>query len=264
MDVYSLPFVQRFIEFRSAFYLILILLGVFGNIMTIVIIRRLKSKRSAMDRYFLSVAMTDLSVIITGPFPEWLRFATGFRLTSSHDAMCKVIVFVVSMTTASSTWILATMATHRALMVTWPHHVNAICTPRRSWCAVIAIVVFSSIALSHKLYGFEVVYPLGICGTKGKYAVFTEEIWANVELFLDFLLPSICILLSNIVLVHKLRVSVREASDQLATSETQTVSRARTVNSVTLQAVGVSCAFIVLVSPISIYNMMVLTSELTY
>ena len=264
LDIYTLPFVQRYLVFRSAFYPIMILLGVFGNIMTIVIMRRLKSNRSAMDRYFLSLAVVDLSVLITASFPTWLRSATGFRLLSSHDAICKIFGFGYNMATASSGWILATMATHRALMVTWPHRVNAICTPRRSWCAVIAIVVFSFVTFSHTLYGFEVIYPLGFCGTKGKYAVFLEEIWANVELFLDFLLPIVCILLSNIVLVRKLRVSVREASDQLATSETQTVSRAKTVNSVTLQAVGVSCAFIVLTSPVSIYNIMDLTSQFTY
>ena len=263
-DIYTLPFVQRYLMFRSAFYPVLILLGVFGNIMTIVIIRRLKSNRSAMDRYFLSLAMTDLSVVITGPFPVWLRSATGFRLLSSHDAICKLFVFVNNMATDSSGWILATMATHRALMVTWPHRVNAICTPRRSWCAVIAIVVFSSLVLSHMLYGVEIIQAVGICGVKGKYRVFVNQIWNKVEFFLDFLLPIVCIMLSNIVLVYKLRVSVREASDQLATSETQTVSRAKTVNSVTLQAVGVSCAFIVLASPISIYNVVSLTSHGKY
>ena len=254
-DLYSLPIIQNLLLFRSVVYPFLILLGVFGNIMTIVIIRRLKSNRSAMDRYFLSLAMTDLSVIITGPFPEWLRSATGFRLTSSHDAICKVFVFVYNMATASSAWILSTMAAHRALMVTWPHRVNAICTPRRSWCAVIVIVVFSFVTFSHILYGFEIVYPAAVCSIAGKYQVFAEEIWLEIEIFLHSLLPIVCMLLSNIVLVHKLRVSVREASDQLATSETQTVSRAKTVNSVTLQAVGVSCAFIVLTSPVAVWNM---------
>ena len=254
-DLYSVPLIQNLLVFRSAFYPIMILLGVFGNTMTIVIIRRLKSNRSAMDRYFLSLAMTDLCVIITGPFPVWLRSATGFRLTSSHDAMCKIIVFVYNMATASSAWILATMATHRALMVTWPHRVNAICTPRRSWCAVIATVVFSSMAFSHMLYGVKVVYPAAVCSATGKYQVFLEKIWLQIEIFLHSLLPIVCMLLSNIVLVYKLRVSVREASDQLATSETQTVSRAKTVNSVTLQAVGVSCAFIVLTSPVAVWNM---------
>ena len=261
IDLYTLPVVRRYLLFRTAFNPIMILLGVFGNIMTIVIIRRLKSNRSAMDRYFMSLAMTDLSVIIVGPFTVWLRSATGLRLTSSHDVVCKVFVFVNNMAMDTSAWILATMATHRALMVTWPHRVNAICTPRRSWCAVIVTVVFSSMAFSHILYGVEIVHQLGICDVKRKYEVFLEEIWVKVELFLDFLLPIVCILLSNIVLVRKLRVSVREASDQLATSETQTVSRAKTVNSVTLQAVGVSCAFIVLTSPVSIYNIMKLASE---
>ena len=254
-DIFSVPLFQSYVFFRAVFFPIIIILGVFGNVMTIVIIRRLKENSSSMDRYFLSLAATDFCVILVAPFTVWLDSATGFSVLTSHDAVCKIVIFAYNAATTSSAWILVTMATHRALMVTWPHRVNAICTPRRSSCAVIAIVVFSSVAFSHMLYGAGIVYPAGLCAFTGTYQVFLEEIWVHIELLLHSLLPIVLMLLSNSVLVRKLRVSVREASDQLATSETQTVSRAKTVNSITLQAVGVSCAFIVLTLPLSVWNL---------
>ena len=224
--------------------------------MTIIIIRRFKASWSAMDRYFLSLAVTDLCVIVTRVFPVWLRPATGFRITASHDVVCKILVYVYSMTVCSSSWILATMAGHRALMVMWPHRVNTICTPTRSWSAVITIVVFSCPAFSHMLYGIRIVPGAGLCSATGNYRKFLQDIWLPLEGFLHSLMPMVCIFLSNVVLVRKLRMSFREleAGDQLACRDTQLTSRAKTVNSVTLQAVVVSITFLVLTLPVAVWN----------
>ena len=252
-ELFSLPIVKHYLVFRTIFYTILILLGVFGNIMTITIIRRFKSSRSATDRYFMCLAVTDLCVVVTSLFPTWLRSATGFRIIGSHDIACKIFGSVYNMAVASSSWILATLAAHRALMVTWPHRVNAICTPRRSWSAVIAIIVFSCVAFSHLLYGFRVIPPRR-CSASGEYAKFLIVVWLPIETFLHSALPSLCILLSNVVLVSKLTVSFREAGDQLAASDTHMTSRSKTVSSVTLQAVVVSISFLVLTLPVAVWN----------
>ena len=253
-DVFSVPSVQNFLLVRAILYPVMILLGLFGNVMTIVVISRFKSSRSAMDRYFLSLAVSDLCVIISLPIPLWIRSVTGFRLTGTHDATCKIIAFVYNTAVACSSWILATMATHKALMVTWPHRVNAICTPRRSWSAVIAVVIVSCLTFSHMLYGPQVTFPGRVCSATGAYQVFLMEVWLKIEPYLHSVLPIFCIIPSNIVMVLKLRVSVREASDQLATGATQLTSRSKTVNSITLQAVVVSTVFVVLTVPVTAWN----------
>ena len=171
-QLYSMPFMKAFLAFRTIYYSVLILLGVFGNIMTFAIIRRFKSSWSATDRYFLSLAVTDLCVVITSMFPAWSRSASGFRIKGSHVVVCKIFNSVYNISVASSCWILAAMAIHRALMVVWPHRVNIICTPRRSWFAIIAIIIYSCLTFSHMFYGLTVVPQSGGCAAIGTYRKF--------------------------------------------------------------------------------------------
>ena len=55
-------------------------------------------------------------------------------------------------------------------------------------------------------------------------------------------------------MVRKLKVSERETSDQLAPSDAQVATRAKMVNSVTLQTVVVCMAFMILTLPAVVWN----------
>ena len=136
----------------------------------------------------------------------------------------------------------------------WPHRVNAICTPRHTWTTVIVIVVFSCLANSHMLYGLHRIPPGNVCGATGTYLTFLTQVWFYIDFFLLSLFPMLCISVGSIVMVHKLKVSVREASDQLAPTNAQVATRAKTVNSVTLQTVVVSITFMILTLPEAVWN----------
>ena len=105
----------------------------FGNVMTIIIVRRFRaaSSSSAMDPYFMVLAVTDLCVVITGILPSWIHSATGFYVVSTHDVVCKSVTFLLNVGVASSAWILVAMTIQRAVSVAWPHRVSVLCTRRR-------------------------------------------------------------------------------------------------------------------------------------
>ena len=147
MHIYFLLLTQNVILAKNIVFPLQILLGVFGNVMTIIIVRRFRaaSSSSAMDPYFMVLAVTDLSVVITGLFLVWIPSAMGFYIDQTHDVVCKSLVFVSNAGAASSAWILVAMTTLRAVSVAWPHRVNVLCTPRRSWWIILTIVVLSLI-----------------------------------------------------------------------------------------------------------------------
>ena len=95
------------------------------------------------------------------------------------------------------------------------------------------------------------------------YASFMHNVWVNVDIFLFSILPFVCLFFSNSVLVLKLRMSVKDAGDQFATTDTQQASRERKANSVTLTAIVVSVVFVVLTSPLAFYNMLSYTNANT-
>ena len=155
------------------------------------------------------------------------------------------------------------MTTQRAVSVAWPHRVNVLCTPGRSWWIILAIVVFFCLAYSHMLYGIGVVSSEGhACTLASKsYKLFILNVWVNIDMFLFSLLPFAYLFLSNSVLVLKLRRSVNDAGDQMTTTDTQQASRERNAKSVTLTAIVVSLVFITLTSPLAVYNLLFLWSQ---
>ena len=258
MDVSSLPLTKNIAWAVTVILPVEALLGVFGNVMTIIIVRRFRaaSSSSAMDPYFMVLAVTDLCVVITGILPSWIHSATGFYVVSTHDVVCKSLTFLLNVGVASSAWILVAMTIQRAVSVAWPHRVSVLCTRRRSWWTILTIVVFFFLAYSHMLYGVGIVPSAGYACimTSQSYALFMLNVWVNIDMFLFSLLPFACLFLSNSVLILKLRRSVKDAGDQLTTTDTQQASREKNANSVTLTAIVVSVVFIVLTSPQAIYN----------
>ena len=258
VDIYSLPLTKGVIWATAILLTAAVLLGVFGNTMTIIIIRRFRasSSSSALDPYLMMLAVTDLCVVLTGTLLDWIGDATGFHVNRTHDAACKITTFVVNVGAGSSAWILVAMTTQRAVSVAWPHRVTVLCTPRRSWRITLTIVVFFCLAYSHLLYGSGILPSADrACAMTSKsYARFMLTVWVNIDIFLFSLLPFVCLLLSNSVLVLKLKASVRDAGDQFTTTESQQAIRERKTNSVTLTAIVVSAVFIVLTSPLAFYN----------
>ena len=81
-------------------------------------------------------------------------------------------------------------------------------------------------------------------------------------MFLYSLLPFAWLFLSNSVLVLKLRRSVKDAGNELTTTDTQQASREKNANSVTLTAIVVSLVFVVLTSPMAFYNFFTFVSPI--
>ena len=233
-----------------------ILLGVFGNVMTLAIIHRFKARRSSLDPFFMALAMADLCILITTPFAQWVNLAAGFSVSSAHDATCKLHVFTMNASSGISAWIVVVMTTQRALSVVWPHRVNALCTQSRSWKMVLVIVVLFCLICSHMLYGYWVIRrPRPLCGIPYRgYESFIRNVWPKIDMFIFSVVPFVCLSISNSVLIVKLRASVKSASGQLATSDIQQASRVTSANSVTLTAIIVSLTFVFLTLPLALFN----------
>ena len=136
-------------------------------------------------------------------------------------------------------------------MVTWPHRVKSVCTPTRSQCALTGVVIFSCLVNIHYLYMGAVIQDRRVCSYREVFKTF-NEVWYIIAPVLSPILPIICMSLSNTLLIGKLRVSIREVGEQLATSDTELASRKKTASSVTLTAIVVSIEFVLLTLPLPV------------
>jgi hypothetical protein len=73
---------------------IVILLGYFGNVMTIVVMRRVMTSSNdaavTLQLFFVGTAVADLTFLTLGPVLSWIRRTFRVDLYVLHTASCKV------------------------------------------------------------------------------------------------------------------------------------------------------------------------------
>ena len=239
------------------------LFGAFGNLMTLLVMRRLRSTGSTMNVFFEALAVSDLIVLCLDTLPKWLSNVFGTTsIEDFHSVTCKLYKVLLYATGVLSPWLLVVLTLQRAASVLWPHRVNAVWTKRKSRILVTAMTVFIVLLHIHYLYGFEIVDScknniLKCCpGKSDWYHWFHTIVWPWVDLLEFSLLPFCLLVISNTILVWKLLAFTREARRSLTTGQSAEAgqdSRDKKVSSLTVTLVTLSISFLILTTPLSIY-----------
>ena len=240
---------------------IILLFGTFGNVMTVIILRRLRSGWSAMNVYLNALALSDTAMLYCVALPTWARKVLDYDVYASHVVICKLAVWGMNLASISSAWLLVALTAQRAASVVWPHRVNVICTRQKSIVIIIIIIaVACGVLQSHMFYGFGLVKTEN--GTTERctfsstaYQEFYARVWIKVNMILYSLLPCLCLVVSNVILGWKLAVAMKQAREKLSTrSEDGKDSRQKKASSVTVTIITVSVAFTIITVPFMIYS----------
>ena len=239
---------------------IILLFGTFGNVMTVIILRRLRSGWSAMNVYLNALALSDTAMLYCVALPAWARKVMDYDVYASHVVICKLAVRGMNLASISSAWLLVALTAQRAASVVWPHRVNVICTRHKSIVIIIIIAVACGVFQSNMLYGFGLVKTEN--GTTERctfsstaYQEFYARVWIKVNMILYSLLPCVCLIVSNVILGWKLAVAMKQAREKLSTrSEDRKDSRQKKASSVTVTIITVSVAFMIITVPFMIYS----------
>ncbi|KAL8562140.1 hypothetical protein ACOMHN_041975 [Nucella lapillus] len=257
----SIPFVFRFyyatLVLQKVWPSIILCLGTIGNVMTIIIMRRLKSDDSTINIYFAAIAGVDLVYLWTIVLNQVLQYNIGYDIKAIHGVFCKVFTWLYTGGGTVSCWYLVCMTVHRAMSVVWPHRVNVLCTRRTVLLMLSAVTVCIALLYSHYLIGLDIVSQDN--GTSYKCTLATQDynhfhtnIFVYIEVLVYSSLPFALLVLSNSALAWKLVASAKRASDNLTEGSRQVLNRERAANSVTLTVMVVSFTFLVLTLPSTI------------
>ena len=265
IDTLKVVSLNSFIQYRVSLWLnyyvtpIIIILGTFGNVMTIVIMRRTSTGDSVTNILFTALAVTDLISLHATAFISWIQYTFNWTFQTISSVSCKLHVWISTGSGTVGAWILVLLTFHRAMAVVWPHRVNVICNRKKIYVAIGVITVLLGALYSHYIYGFDLV--LRNSNTRpscyyasAEYFHFVDSVFTYIELLLFCVVPFSCLALSNSALVWKLTVSVREARQRLTPGNTeQFETRNKAANSVTLTVIIVSLIFIILTLPNGLY-----------
>ena len=236
---------------------VILVLGFFGNTMTLVLQRRMgRGSGSAMSVFISSLAVSDSAMLLVLGMSMYF-YTFEIFVMDYHDVLCKVIYWLMNVIASTSSWILVAMTLQRAASIVWSHRINRKWTARKAKITVLVIVVMFMIVNCHILYGRRLQSLSSgqtVClFVSEEYENFFDHVSPVVDIVLCSLVPFVLVISANVVLVKRVRQAMKEARQTLAAGSTDQVKvRQQKTSRMTLTLVCVSVAFLVLTSPICV------------
>ncbi|KAL8579169.1 hypothetical protein ACOMHN_010753 [Nucella lapillus] len=229
------------------------LLGAFGNIATIFVMRRIKDHNSSHHTVLMVLAVSDLILLCSATATGWLRNVFRVDVHTVHVAVCKVLEWTIYVVNTTSAWLVTCVTVQRTMAVLWPHRMRVMCTVRRTWI-VIVILVLTACALDfHLVVGLEINAENRCFPMPGMYQYFLVVVFSWVDLCATSIGPSLCMFVCNVTMSVTLfkaaSSSPTAVSTQSESSAHNSDSRRKTSHRTTVMVLTISSAFLVLTVP---------------
>ena len=222
-------------------------IGLFGNILGIILMTRGTIKQMSSGVYLLLLSISDQIVCILY-IAEWFPVAALGIFITSHSAVCKGHWYLRKLFEETSSWMIVAITIERASILIRPSLAWIISRRKISW--IVSGVIFTVLALINIYQPF--IYDV----VEDEECFFVDEYndnlaglgFAITDLLLYSFIPSIILIVCNVALVFKL--NKRSKSYQTAdVVETSVTGRKRIIAMV----IGLSILFVVLTLPHSCF-----------
>ena len=233
---------------------LVIILGTFGNSLTIVVLLRQARNLSSTAVYLLILAFSDLLILYLGPIRQWIKYLWKTDVRTLTDAGCKIQIFLTYFSAQFSSWLLVAVTIERAISVIYPHKVKLGCTTTKASISVLTIFICIFGLNAHFFYGYGLTsVPSNLKSTYqciplyDEYRNFRDEILPWIDFTVTFLVPFLLLSLSNVIIIVKLKRSARRRR-KMSLTQTERAGR-----SVTLLLIVLCVVFFICLTPVSIY-----------
>ncbi|MEQ2200791.1 hypothetical protein XENOCAPTIV_003150 [Xenoophorus captivus] len=125
LNYYSIPL----LTFITVACSLLFLVGVAGNVMTILVVSKYRDMRTTTNLYLCSMAVSDLLIFLCMPLDLYRMWR--YRPWRFGDALCKLFQFVSESCTYSTILNITALSVERYLAICFPLRAKALVTKRR-------------------------------------------------------------------------------------------------------------------------------------
>ncbi|XP_071951778.1 octopamine receptor beta-1R-like [Antedon mediterranea] len=196
-----------------------------GNIISIIVLRRLKTLPDVTKIFLLSLALVDL---FTGMFNTIFSIIPSITLSWPYgDAMCKAISLSSSMFYGISLFSLLAISVDRYIAISKPLHYPLVATRQRAICVVISTWFVTFVIAVASLFYKEgqFAYNPNFCNCIIQWGDPDFKSWNLTVMFAFILIPSTGMLLLYTRLFFVSRAHVRRISDTLKSHPGTGISR---------------------------------------
>ncbi|KAL8592912.1 hypothetical protein ACOMHN_050739 [Nucella lapillus] len=235
----------------------ILFLGLFGNLATIFVMRRVSDANSTQHVFLIALAVSDLSLLYTGLLREWLRRSFHVDMQVWHPVMCKILLWFLYSTNTTSAWLVTAVTVQRTMAVLWPHRMRVVCTVQRTWVAVAVVVLTAFLIHVHCVPGSE-INEKNLCDGKrgGLYGYFRFQIYTWLDMCLSSLLPALCLMICDVVLSMTLFQASSSVSQHFSSKSSSVHgddARRKTALKTTVMILALSFTFLLLTMPVSAF-----------
>ena len=236
---------------------VILVVGTFGNCLTIVIMSRQTFSGLSVSVYLRSLAISDMMCLfISQQSLIWIQSVTGISLMAYSTAMCKLHVWLQLTVPWISSWNVVAVTVERAIVVCLPLHAKSKCTRKRALYVCLAFVSIFSLANTHVIFTLDVL----VINDTPECKYINQKIDTIVgicSVLLYSVLPMCAIISCNVILVRNLKdYHTSELFDSHSAQLME--SRRQRNNHVVNMVVAASCAFVVLTLP---FNVLVVVGD---
>jgi len=232
---------------EKIYKIIITIVGLIGNILTIILLSRKRNRKSSTAVYLSALAMSDILILVFGPLCDWLEVMYHVVIWEYGEVACKLQTFLQYASSSTSSWLLVVVTIERAISVTFPHKVKSQCTKRLAIIVVAITWALVYAANLHFLFGMGHTYNKMCDAISDNYIYFSQYILPWIDFCLCFACPCVLLLIGNAVIIRQL--GIHHHRHQYLTN-----SHRPNNLSVSLILVLVDLVFIITVGPIYIFS----------
>ena len=225
----------------------IIILGLTGNILSAVVMRRPSFRPLSTSVYLMTLGGGDIVYLCSCRFTvEWIRVVAHVDLMLISDWSCKLIAYIFSTSSEISAWLVVAVTAERLLVVCVPLKVKRLCTK------VIAAYVSLAVVLSVMVLNVHILFLYVIEDVNHKPMCYIQAEAALVVSLLDSLfysfVPTAVIFSCNVIIIYKLRTYERDRVAKLHNDRNHIDTRRLSV-----MLIVISVTFSLFTLPLCIY-----------
>jgi hypothetical protein len=203
--------------------LAIFIIGVIGNLLSVLVFSRSSLRRRSCAIYFLALAITDIASLCASFIDTVLPSYNNVTFSAKSIVICKLNPLLVYFTTDLSNFLLAVASIDRAVSIQCPLTSKRFCRARIAIYIIIAMSIIFLFINGHIFWGFEIteVPPsYQVCMPSKTKVVYHNEpnsltydrfyaIFDSLDMLFAVVLPFIVMLICNIIILVRVLTSRR-------------------------------------------------------
>lgn len=193
------------LDFSHQYYIpFIILLGLVGNLLSCVVFLNTHLKMRSSSYYLAALATADFTFLVT-LLLVWLNSTVGWKVFNK-DGWCEIIVYISSVCSSLSVWLIVAFTVERFIAVQYPLHRPHMCTIARAKAIVLFLVVLALTSHSYTFVTAGVVKMQDgseVCEMKSEHLE-TMRIVSIIDSIASLIAPLVMIIVMNTMITRNL------------------------------------------------------------